>query len=71
MFLVSSLSVFMGIQKEVHWKAGKKILRYVAGTLQHGIHYSNSNDSQPIGYPDSDYVGSIMIGKVHLDMHFT
>ena len=37
----------------------KRILRYVARSLQHGIHYSNSNDSQPIGYPDSDYVGSI------------
>lgn len=59
MLSVSIISRFMETPTEAHWKAGKRILRYVAGTLQHGIYYSNSHGSQLIGYSDSDYAGSI------------
>ncbi|KAG6524677.1 hypothetical protein ZIOFF_014612 [Zingiber officinale] len=43
--------------KETHWKEAKRILRYVRGTLNHGLFYSHSNNSQLVGYSDSDWGG--------------
>jgi hypothetical protein len=38
---------------------GKRLLRYIAGTINHGILYSISNNLQLVGYTDSDFEGSI------------
>jgi hypothetical protein len=42
MYGVSLISSFMETPKESHWKAGKRILRYVNGTKYFGIMYSTS-----------------------------
>jgi len=34
-------------------------LRYITGTKDYGIWYSNSEDDSLVGYLDSDFVGSI------------
>ena len=44
--------------KNSHWQAGKKILRYIEGTMNHGILYWTSNDFQLVGYIDSDFAGN-------------
>nr|GEV30509.1 putative RNA-directed DNA polymerase [Tanacetum cinerariifolium] len=48
---------FMESPKEVHLQAAKKIMRYLQGTLDYGIMYKRGEDSELIGFTDSDYVG--------------
>ncbi|KAK0587736.1 hypothetical protein LWI29_027914 [Acer saccharum] len=57
MFSISMLSRFMTSPKKSHWEAGKRILRYVVGTIDHGIHYKKFQESILIGYSDSDWGG--------------
>ncbi|KAL5748152.1 hypothetical protein ACOSQ2_025449 [Xanthoceras sorbifolium] len=57
MFAVSMLSRFMTLPKKSHWEAGKRILRYVVGTVGHGIHYKRKQEPILIGYSDSDWRG--------------
>jgi hypothetical protein len=45
--------------KDSHWKMVKIILRYVVGTLNFGLWYTQSKDNQISGYIDSDFVGSL------------
>jgi hypothetical protein len=59
MYGVSLISRFMETPKESHWKAGKRILRYVNGTKYFGIMYSTSEDFKLIGYTDNDCGGNI------------
>ena len=54
---VGLVSRFMEEPKETHWKAAKRILRYLQGTLSHGLFYSHSNDFNLIGFSDSDWGG--------------
>ncbi|KAG6513917.1 hypothetical protein ZIOFF_024254 [Zingiber officinale] len=54
---VGLVSRFMEEPKETHWKAAKRILRYVRGTMNHGLFYSHSNNSQLVGYSNSDWGG--------------
>ena len=41
---------------EIHWKAAKRILRYVCGTVQFKIHYSSGGNPLLFGFTDSDWV---------------
>ncbi|XP_059073348.1 secreted RxLR effector protein 161-like [Cryptomeria japonica] len=59
MYGVSLISRFVDKPKESHWKAGKRILRYIAGTKTFGILYTSSNDYKLIGCTNSDWGGSI------------
>ena len=56
---VSLISKFMESPKGCHWKIGKIIMRYIAGTTNYGILYLPSNSSSLIGYTNSDFVGSL------------
>ena len=42
-----------------HWKAAKKVLRYLQGTKEHMLIYRRSNNLEVIGYSDSDYAGCV------------
>ncbi|XP_038889636.1 secreted RxLR effector protein 161-like [Benincasa hispida] len=59
MFSVSLLSIFMASPKRSHWEVGKRVLRYILGTVDHGIHYKRNVDNVLIGYNDSDWGGNI------------
>jgi len=50
MFGVSLISRYMATPKASHWVAAKRILRYVKGTIEHGILYQREErpKSQPI-----------------------
>ncbi|KAK5844859.1 hypothetical protein PVK06_001002 [Gossypium arboreum] len=59
MYAVSLLSRFMHCYDFVHFKAAKRVLRYVKGTLDHGVKFEKEKVLKLIGYSDSDWVGSI------------
>ena len=42
-----------------HWKAAKKILRYLQGTKNHMLTYKSSDHLKVIGYSDSDFAGCV------------
>eukprot|EP00253_Pinus_taeda_P014519 PITA_14519 len=56
-FVVGLVARFMQNPRESHWKAAKRILRYVRGTVQFGIHYSAKAAPLLVGFTDSDWAG--------------
>jgi hypothetical protein len=40
MYGVSLIYIFMDTPKNSHWKEGKRLFRYIEGTMNHGILYS-------------------------------
>ena len=42
-----------------HWSAAKRVLRYIKGTLDHGLVFERSDDFQLIGYSDADWAGDL------------
>ena len=53
-FAVGRVSCYMQTPHESHWKAAKRILRYIRGTVQFGIHYSSGGTPLLAGFTDSD-----------------
>lgn len=57
-FGVNLLSRFKENPSILHWKAAKQILRYLKGTIDHGIFYKGSKrDTTLLGYSDADWAG--------------
>jgi hypothetical protein len=71
MYATNFVSRFMESPKDSHWKMAKRILRYVAGTLNFGLWYTQSDDNHLSGYTDSDFAGNLDDGKAPQDMLFT
>ncbi|XP_052728444.1 secreted RxLR effector protein 161-like [Vigna angularis] len=42
-----------------HWKAAKKVLRYLQGTKEYMLTYRKSDHLEMVGYSDSDYAGCV------------
>jgi Reverse transcriptase (RNA-dependent DNA polymerase) len=59
MFVVGVASRYMESLMTSHWKATKRILRYVRGTVDLGLHYSKTNNFKLAGYSNSDWCGDI------------
>ncbi|XP_047314582.1 secreted RxLR effector protein 161-like [Impatiens glandulifera] len=59
MLSVGITSRFMEDPSYTDWKALKRILRYVRGTLSLGIFYSKSDNYRLVGYSDSDWCGDV------------
>ncbi|KAG8472893.1 hypothetical protein CXB51_034862 [Gossypium anomalum] len=58
MFAVSLLSRFMHCCNVQHFQAAKRVLRYIKGTLSHGLLFSKAAELRLKGYTDSDWAGS-------------
>jgi hypothetical protein len=62
-YAVGYLSRFMEGPRQEHLVAVKRVLRYVAGTQQWGLHYhrgkKNSGAPKLLGYSDSDLAGDV------------
>ncbi|XP_074327735.1 secreted RxLR effector protein 161-like [Apium graveolens] len=63
MYAVGLVSRYMEKPKQDHFMVAKRILRYIKGTLDHGLFYTYSQDSKLVGYSDSDYGGDLDDGK--------
>jgi hypothetical protein len=64
-FVVGYLSRFMEQPAEKHLTGVKRVLRYLAGTWDHGLHYAKHEEGRPrlIGYNNADMAGDIDTGK--------
>ncbi|CAH9095067.1 unnamed protein product [Cuscuta epithymum] len=58
-YCVSIVSRYMQRLTKQHLGAARRILRYVAGTLEFGIWYSSVKDFKLRGYSDSDWAGCV------------
>jgi hypothetical protein len=49
----------------------KRIIRYIAGTLYHGLYYSRCpGEAHLVGYSDSDHTDNIDANKSTSEIHF-
>eukprot|EP00253_Pinus_taeda_P029826 PITA_29826 len=64
-FVVGLIARFMQNPHESHWKVAKRILRYVRGTVQLGIHYSAEASLLLVGFTASDWAGDPDDRKVY------
>ena len=55
--VVGMVSKFMDAPRSVHYAAVLRILRYVKGTLYHGLHYSSRSFLELHAYSDVDWAG--------------
>lgn len=66
-YAVSQVSRFLNNWTEDHWKAVKRIFRYIKGTIDYKIVYSKSAIADPgvsvCGFSDADYEGCVKTRK--------
>ena len=53
-YAINALSQFMAEPRQRHWVAAKHILRYLRGTIVHGLKFTSSGGILLHGYADSD-----------------
>jgi len=58
-YSVGFVSHFLEEPKEDHYAAVKHLLRYVAGTLDHGVFYGRGRCRRLVGFSDSDHAGDL------------
>ncbi|XP_047166711.1 secreted RxLR effector protein 161-like [Vigna umbellata] len=57
-FAVGMLGRYQSNPGMYHWKAAKKVLRYLQGTKEYILTYRRSDHLEMVSYSDSDYAGS-------------
>ena len=57
-YSVSVLSQFMAKPHESHWNVAKLVLKYLKGTLDYGIKYTDASIVELIGYSNSNWAGN-------------
>ena len=57
MFSASYLSRYLKEPRSKHLKGAKRVLRYIKGTSDMGLHFTAVKEPRLIGYPDSDWGG--------------
>ena len=58
-YAVSTIARFTVKPTKQHWSTLKRILRYLKGTINHGIVYRKNGMQDFIGYSDADWAGSL------------
>lgn len=56
-FIVGVLGRYMSNPGMDHWKAAKRVMRYLRGTKDYMLTYRRSDQLEIIGYSDSDFAG--------------
>eukprot|EP00253_Pinus_taeda_P018720 PITA_18720 len=70
-FAIGLVAWFIQNPRESHWKVAKRILCYVRGRVQFGIHYSAEASSLLVGFTDSDWAGDPHDRKSTISYVFT
>jgi hypothetical protein len=58
-FIVGMLGRYQTDSGMDHWKAAKKVLRYLQGTKNYILTFRKSDNFEVIGYSDSDFSGCV------------
>ncbi|MED6204122.1 hypothetical protein PIB30_116775 [Stylosanthes scabra] len=58
-FSVNRVSQFMHQPQQQHWKALKRILRYLSGKARHGILFTKSTDFHLLAFSDADWANDL------------
>ena len=58
-FAVGTLARFSSKPNQVHWKAAKRVLRYLRGTTNFGIVFRGDDLAEPMAYSDADWAGDV------------
>jgi hypothetical protein len=61
--VVGMLSRYQSNPRMKHWKATKKVMRYLQGTKDYGLTYRHTDHLEVVRYSDSDFVGWVDSGK--------
>ncbi|RVW83861.1 Retrovirus-related Pol polyprotein from transposon TNT 1-94 [Vitis vinifera] len=69
-FTVGMLGRYQSNPGMDHWKAAKKVMRYLQGTKDYMLMYRRTDNLEVIGYSDSDYAGCIDLQKSTLGYVF-
>ena len=56
-FAVNNVAKYCSAPKQEHWQAIKRILRYLQGTVEHGLKYPRKHVQDCVGYSDADWAG--------------
>ena len=56
-FAVQQVCLFMHDPREAHFLALKRILRYLKGTIKHGLQLNKSSITDLVAYSDADWAG--------------
>lgn len=56
-YVVQQVCLFMHAPREPHFNALKRIIRYIKGTSDHGLHLYRSAPTRLISYTDADWAG--------------
>ena len=58
-FVTGMLGRFQSNPGPDHWKAAKKVLRYMQGTKDFMLTYKRTDNLEIVGYSDSDFAGCV------------
>lgn len=58
-FAVGMLDRFQSNSRVDHWKAAKKVMKYLQGTKDYMLTFRRSDNLEVIGYSDSDFAGCV------------
>ncbi|XP_058753244.1 secreted RxLR effector protein 161-like [Vicia villosa] len=67
LYFVGVISRYMEAPTITYFKVAKRILRYIKGTINFGLHYYSSNNYEIVGYSDSDWSGDLDDRKSTID----
>lgn len=58
-FAVGALGICLSDPGLSHWKAAKKVMRYLQGTKAHMLTFKRSDTLDIVGFCDADYAGYV------------
>ncbi|XP_016168759.1 uncharacterized protein LOC107611334 [Arachis ipaensis] len=58
-YAINRVSQFMHHPTILHWKAVKRILRYLKNTVDKGLVFNKSTDFRLLGFADADWGGDV------------
>ncbi|CAH1378384.1 unnamed protein product [Tenebrio molitor] len=49
--------------RKIHWKAAKRIVKYLKGTINHGLYFPVKQEGHVYAFSDADYAGDVTSRK--------
>ena len=69
-FITGMLDRFQSNPEKDHWKAVKKVLRYLQNTKEYMLMYKKTENLEVVGYSDADFAGCVDTKKSTLGYVF-